>query len=123
MKDKLISLIAQTCDWHKTVNEEYIGECESRIYKLEQMLPHGSGIDSGCTIDVERSSSDRVVIRFSYHHMNDNGYYVGWNGYRLIVTPKLWNDFDSRIVGKDRNFVKDYLYEVFNYALKEEVEL
>ena len=123
MKDKLISLIAGTCDWQKTVNANYIGECEDRLYKLEQLLPRGSGIDSGCNIDVPKSSSAKVIIYFSYHHMDKWGGYDGWTDYKLIVTPKLWNDFDLRIVGKDRNFVKDYLYEVFNYALKEEVEL
>ena len=123
MKAKLISLIAQTCDWHKVVNDEYMGECEDRIYKLEQLLPSGSGIDSGCKIDVEKSSSDKVIITFGYHFMDDYGYYDGWEDYKLIVKAKLWNDFDLRIVGKDRRFIKEYLYETFDYALREEVEI
>lgn len=123
MKDKLISLIAQTCDWHKVVNDEYMGECEDRIYKLEQLLPSGSGIDAGCKIDVEKSSSDKVIITFGYHFMNDAGYYDGWEDYKLIVKPKLWNDFDLRIVGKDRRFIKDYLYDLFDTELRQIMEI
>ena len=123
MKAKLISLIAQTCDWHKVVNDEYMGECEDRIYKLEQLLPSGSGIDSGCKIDVEKSSSDKVIITFGYHFLNDAGYYDGWGEYKLIIKPKLSNDFDLRIVGKDRSFIKDYLYDLFDTELKSICEI
>lgn len=123
MKGKLISLIAQTCDWHKVVNDEYMGECEDRIYKLEQLLPSGSGIDAGCKIDVEKSSSDKVIITFGYHFMNDAGYYDGWGEYKLIIKPKLWNDFDLRIVGKDRRFIKDYLYDLFDTELRQIMEI
>ena len=123
MKDKLISLIAHNCDWHKGVNDEWMGECEDRIYKLEKLLPSGSGIDSGCKIDVEKSSSDKVIITFGYHFMNDAGYYDGWEDYKLIVKPKLWNDFDLRIVGKDRRFIKDYLYDLFDTELKSICEI
>lgn len=123
MKDSLIALIAQTCDWRKQVNEEYMGVCEDRLYKLEQMLPSGSGIDSGCKIDVENSSSDKVVILFSWHHMDENGYYDGWTDHKLIVKPKLWNNFDVRITGRDRNYLKEYLYDLFDSALRKIVEL
>ena len=123
MKDKLISLIAQTCDWHKVVNDEYMGECEDRIYKLEQLLPSGSGIDAGCKIDVEKSSSDKVIITFGYHFLNDAGYYDGWGEYKLIIKPNLSNDFDLRIVGKDRRFIKDYLYDLFDTELRQIMEI
>jgi hypothetical protein len=123
MRDTLISLIAQTCDWHETVNDAFMGECESRIYKLEQLLPSGSGIDWGCKIDVENSSSDKVVIAFGYHHMDDGGCYDGWTEHKLIVKPKLWADFDLRITGRDKNFVKEYLHDLFGHVLREVVEI
>jgi len=116
-------LIAQTCDWHKVVNDEYMGECEDRIYKLEQLLPSGSGIDAGCKIDVEKSSSDKVVINFSWHHLNENGYYDGWTDHKLIVKPKLYGDFDLIITGRDKGYIKDYLYDLFDTMLIEEVEI
>ena len=123
MKDKLISLIAQTCDWHKVVNDEYMGECEDRIYKLEQLLPSGSGIDAGCKIDVERSSSDKVIINFSWHHLDENGYYDGWTDHKLIVKPKLYGDFDLKITGRDKGYIKDYLYDLFDTELKSICEI
>ena len=123
MKDKLISLIAQTCDWHKQVNDEYMGECEDRIYKLEQLLPSGSGIDSGCKIDVEKSSSDKVVINFSWHHLDENGYYDGWTDHKLIVKPKLSGDFDLTITGRDKGYIKDYLYDLFDTELRQIIKI
>lgn len=123
MKDSLISHIAKNCDWHKQVNDEFMPVCKDRLYKLEQMLPSGSGIDSGCKIDVENSSSDKVVILFSWHHMNENGFYDGWTDHKLIVKPKLWNSFDMRITGRDRNYIKEHLYDLFDSALREIVEL
>jgi hypothetical protein len=123
MKDKLISLIAQTCDWHKVVNDEYMGECEDRIYKLEQLLPSGSGIDAGCKIDVEKSSSNKVVINFSWHHLDENGYYDGWTDHKLIVKPKLSGDFDLTITGRDKGYIKDYLYDLFDTELKSICEI
>lgn len=123
MKDTLISLIAQTCDWHKTVNDAYLNECELRLLKLQEMLPHGSGIDSGCKIDVEASSSDKAIILFEWHHMNEDGYYDGCTEHKLIVKPKLWNNFDMHITGRDRNYIKSYLYDLFDSVLRKEVEL
>lgn len=123
MKDTLISHIAKNCDWYKTVNDEFMPVCEDRLYKLGQMLPSGSGIDSGCKIDVEGSSSKKVVINFSFHHLNTDGYYDGWTDHKLIVTPRLWNNFDMKITGRDRNYIKDYLYDLFDSVLREEVEL
>jgi hypothetical protein len=122
MKDTLIALIAQTCDWHKTVNDAYLDECESRLHKLQEMLPSGSGIDCGCEIDVANSSSKKVVITFSFHHMNEDGYYDGWTDHKLIVTPRLWPAFSLRITGEDLD-IKDYLYDLFDSVLRERVEL
>lgn len=123
MKLKLISHIAKNCDWHKQVNEAFRPECEDRIGRLEYLLPRGFGVDSGCTIDVENSSSDKVIINFSWHHLNQDGYYDGWTDHKLIVKPKLWNDFDMRITGSNRNGIKDYLYDLFDSYLKMEVDL
>lgn len=119
MKETLIALIAKNCDWHKTVNDDFKEVCEDRIYELEQKLPHGAGLNSGCKIDVQNSSSDKVIIHFKYHHMNENGFYCGWTQHSMVVKPKLWNDFDLKISGKNKNLIKEYLYDLFNDTLKE----
>ena len=84
-------------------------------------LPSGSGIDSGVKFDFDASTPEKLVFLFGFHHMNEVGYYDGWTDHSLIVTPSLQFGFHIRITGKDRNDVKDYLYETFQYALAEEV--
>jgi hypothetical protein len=116
----LVTEIAKNCQWHKTVNSNYITECEERIEKLQSKLPSGSGIDSGCKIDIENSGNKKIVITFSFHHMDENGYYDGWTNHKLIVKPELSESgFDLHITGPDKNFVKDYLYDLFDHILSE----
>lgn len=122
-KQSLISLIAQKCEWWKTVNEDFMQICDDQLTKLEKLLPHGSGIDCGCKIDREKSGSKKVVITFDFHHMNNAGYYDGWSSYRLTVTPVLWGDFYIKITGQNKNYIKDYLYDLFDSVLSEQIEL
>jgi hypothetical protein len=122
-KDKLFRLIAKNCEWHKTVKGHYINVCEGNINRLKDYLPHGSGFDNGCKIDIERSGKSKVVILFSFHHMDENGYYCGWTDHELIITPCLVNEFNLRITGKDQNYIKEYLYETFDDCLNQVVEI
>lgn len=84
-------------------------------------LPSGSGIDSGTTVDLDRSTEDRLVLHTSYHHMRD-GCYDGWTEHDVIVHPSLLGQVALRFTGRDRNEIKDYLYDVFDEALRSEVE-
>jgi hypothetical protein len=84
-------------------------------------LPRGSGIDQYPTIDLDESTEERLVFHFGYHHMNENGFYDGWTEHILIVRPSLQFDIVLRITGKDRNQVKDYLYDIFDGTLRAEV--
>jgi hypothetical protein len=92
------------------------------LRELENSLPHGAGIDNGVKIDRENSSQDKIVLTFSYHHMNDGGYYVGWSDYKIAIRP-TFAGFDMKITGKNVNDIKDYLYDVFDVALREELEV
>lgn len=58
---------------------------------LDEKLPSGSGIDSGVSLDYERTDVDaeRFVFDVPFHVMNDAGYYVGWASYRVTVTPSF----------------------------------
>jgi hypothetical protein len=52
--------------------------------------------------------------------MDENGYYDGWTNHKLIVKPELSESgFDLHITGPDKNFVKDYLYDLFDHILSE----
>jgi len=112
----VIQKIAESCQWHKTVNEMYMDTCNEDIEEMQNVLPSGSGFDSGCKIDVEKSGESKVIINFSYHHMNNNGYYDGWTEHELLITPKF-NGWDLRISGTNKNQVKDYFYDTFNTIL------
>lgn len=87
--------------------------------QLEKLLPSGSGIDSGTTIDRETNPAKGLRLSFGYHHMNDGGYYDGWTKHTAHVTPTLFSDFDLRITGRDRDGIKDYLHDTFNQCLTE----
>jgi hypothetical protein len=95
---------------------------ESIIELVDRYMPSGSGIDTGTKFNFETSKPNKLVFSFGYHHMDENGYYDGWTEHTLIVTPSLAFDFDMRITGRNRNSTKEYLYEVFQFALSESVE-
>ena len=103
-------------------NQEWFDRWTKTIEEETAELPSGSGIDSAPKFDFDASTPEKLVFNFGYHHMNDGGYYDGWTDHSLIVTPSLQFGFHLRITGKDRKQIKDYLYEIFQYALSEEVE-
>ena len=55
---------------------------------------------------------NKIVISFGFHHMDENGMYDGWTNHDLIIRPDF-DGFKIKITGRDRNCVKDYLYELF----------
>jgi hypothetical protein len=53
--------------------------------------------------------------------MNDGGYYDGWTEHTVILTASLTSGFDIKITGRDKNSIKDHLYETFSLALQKEI--
>ena len=99
-------------------NKEWYQRHTERLETIERScLPSGSGIDNGCTIDLGRSKQNRIVLSLGFHHMNEHGYYDGWSYHDVIVTPSLEFGFDLRITGRDRNDIKNYLYDVLQVCL------
>lgn len=115
----VIERIAQSCQAIKACNQEWQDKHDDILSDIEaNYLPSGSGIDLGSKIDRKASSMDKVVIILSYHHMNENGYYEGWTEHKVIVTPSFMdNHVNLRITGRNRNFIKDYLYDVYDQYL------
>ena len=103
-------------------NTEWFDKWTETIERETGNLPSGSGINSGVEFDFDASTPEKLVFLFGFRHMNDVGYHDGWTDHQLIVTPSLQFGFHIRITGKDRNQVKDYLHETFQYALSEEVD-
>jgi hypothetical protein len=101
---------------------EWVGRHRERAeWMAKEYLPSGSGIDSGTTVDVAASTSDKLVLNTAFHHMNERGYYDGWTEHTVTVRPSLMHEITLSISGRDRNDIKDYLHEIFHQALTAEI--
>ena len=103
----------------KSGNAEWHGRWLDYIAKLQSELPHGSGLDGKVEFILDKCNATRVVIFVEFHHMK-HGYYVGWTDHKIIVTATHCGP-EIRVTGKDRNGIKDYLAELFDYALNRPV--
>ena len=101
---------------------EFAATHESNLLELvSSFMPSGSGIDNGVTFEESESSLDKLVFSFGYHHMDENGCYDEWTDHKLIVKASLQFEIDLKITGRDRNQIKEYLYETFSHALNDEI--
>ena len=101
----------------KQGNGEWQAKHEATLDDIvRNRLPHGSGFDSGCKIDLDKSTSRRVVFQADFHHMDSNGYYDSWTDHTVTVTP-AFDGVEVKISGRDRNDFKDYAHEVIYFAL------
>lgn len=113
---------------------------------LIDLLPHGSGID--CTWGIHKPKNGRYVyFTNSYHCMNDNGYYVGYQDFSIVIpsimidqvikymrytdksllhsTMRILSDmftlqFNNGQYLADRFMLRDYLEETIAYSLSAE---
>ena len=86
------------------------------LYIIEKHLPSGSGLDSGVSLDFDKSTPEKLVFDAPFHHMNDMGYYTKWSNHQVVVTPSLQFGFNLKITGKNENNVKEYLSDIFGYS-------
>lgn len=101
--------------------QDIIDDAESVLDYIEKnLLPSGSGVDSGTQIDRDKSNPGKIVLSTSYHHMDEGGCYDGWTEHTVIVTPSF-SGFDLRITGRNRNDIKDYLGDRYYHALAEKI--
>lgn len=108
------SALAQAIQWYNDTTEEFKGQAKDKIKTLEKQLPSGSGVDAGSSVNLRLSTSQKIVIDTAFHHMDGNGYYDGWTEHQVIVTPCLKHGYALRITGRNRNQIKDYLYDLFD---------
>lgn len=120
---QVIQAIATACNALRTCEEtgnDWRHTWDERLTRIERdILPSGSGFDSGCTIDRD-SNGARVTIKTSFHHMHESGMYDGWTEHKVIVTPDLGCGFNIRVTGRNRNGIKDYIADAMHDALSEE---
>jgi len=95
-------------------------EVIERIEK--ELLPSGSGFDSGTTINLIESERNRIVLNTSYYHMDESGGYTDWTDHTVTIWPDLVFDFDFAISGEDRAGFFEYMEEMFQQILMQEYE-
>ena len=105
----------------KTGNQEWLTKHRDAIKGIMDNAPSGSGFDSGTELD-DTSTPKKLVFTTSFHHMNEGGMYDGWTSHTITVKPSLCFDFDLKVSGKDRNQIKDYIGEMFQSFLDEEIK-
>jgi hypothetical protein len=111
----LARLIQARLNSLKNHNEEWVEKHTVYINEILKALPHGSGIDAGMHIDFDRSTETRIIFKFSWHHMDEYGYYDGWTDNELIITP-TFGDKDLLIRGQRLKNIKDLLYQIFDHV-------
>jgi hypothetical protein len=100
---------------------EWLERHTNRIFDIvKECLPSGGGFDNGTALDAGASSPEKIVFRTSFHHMSESGMYDGWTEHTVRVYPSLASEFRLTISGCDRNGIKEYIYNAFFDALREE---
>lgn len=102
----------------KVNNAEWYNKHDDSLEQLQEFLPSGSGFDNGTHIDIDESKPDKIVLRFSYHHMNEEGCYTHWTDHVVKIVPNLAFRYDLKISGRNTNGIKDYFYDVLSCSLE-----
>lgn len=97
-------------------NVEWLQRHSERLNQLARFLPSGSGINNGTTIELDASNGGKIVLRTSFHHMDEYGSYDGWSEHVVTVRP-AFDGIDIAISGRNRNDIKDYLRDTFYQSL------
>ena len=88
---------------------------------LSECLPHGSGID--CAWRIETLQNGNVVARNSFHLMDENGYYCGWQDFAVrLFVYKGDIGYKVQLTGYRHRCnaayaLRDYLADAIDYAL------
>jgi hypothetical protein len=109
--------IAQTLEalknCQKSGNRAWEDRHQDKLDELCKRLPHGSGFDCGTKLDIDESTSKKLVFITSFHHMDGNGFYSGWTEHKVIITPEFAG-YSVRVTGKNKGGIKDYIMDVFS---------
>lgn len=103
-------------------NNPYAETWLEKLGQYETALSHGSGIDNGTSIDIEKTTKNRIILHTAFHHMDENGFYDGWTYHDIIVAP-TFDGIDITVTGKNRNDIKTYLTDIFYESLMSDAEL
>ena len=119
---EIAALITAIGNCKKSGNNEWFDKHNERLDALLELLPSGSGVDNGTKLQMQSCTAQKLVFTFGFHHMNDVGMYDDWTEHTLTVNPSF-DGIDLHISGRNKNDIKEYLYETYHYALTQEVEI
>lgn len=120
---ELSNLIQARKNCQEQRNIEWFNKHTDRIlYLVAEYMPSGTGFDNGTKINLEESHAEKLVFYTEFHHMHDLGMYDGWTEHTVVVTPSFLSGLNMRVSGRNRNDIKDYIYEAFDLALKQEIK-
>lgn len=117
---KVIEKIAQTLTAYKNCeksgNPLWFDKHYDSLQKLTfEYLPTGSGFDGQINVNIEDSTSEKIVIDYEFHHMDEYGSYSHWGNYRTIAKPSFIFGLNLNTTGgkytEDREYVEEVLYQ------------
>lgn len=116
--NEIASRLAAIANCRASGNAEWLAKhIEALAIVARNCLPSGGGFDSGSTIDLDRSTPDKLVFSTEFHHMRE-GMYDGWTSHVVTARASLLYGLTLTISGRDRNGIKDYIHESFDLALR-----
>jgi hypothetical protein len=75
----------------------------SALKNMQKEFPSGSGFDTFAMFD-EKTTDTRIVIRGSFHPLDENGYYLPWKEFQVICVPTFTGfSISCTGAGKDLN--------------------
>ena len=91
--------------------------------RSHNLLPSGSGFDTGAYLVTEASNDKRLVIRTSFHHMDADGHYTYWTQHVIRIYPAFaYPGFTLKVSGVNRNNIKEHIADVYYSALVQRVQ-
>lgn len=104
-------------------NSEWLAKHRASIeWLVKEHGISGSGFDNGTTLNIEQSTSFRLVLETSFHHMDENGSYDGWTNHTVRVRPSLSSGIELNVTGSNKGDIKDYIADTFYGMLRTEIE-
>jgi len=125
---KIAGLVKARRNCERMENWEWFDKHEETLSEMErEFLPSGSGFDSGCSVNFEKSGK-WLYIDCPFHVMNETGYYTGWHNFTVIVKPDLISDIDLSINWygpadgeTDIDGLKEYILDTIHVALTQKI--
>ena len=122
---KLCKAIAESSDIVRSrATAESVRERHNDVLDFieKELLPSGSGFDSGTKINREKTTDTRIVLDTAVHPLTDAGYYTAWKHFSIIVSASHLFGFTVKSSKKLPWNIREWVLDTFNEVLDTEVE-